>query len=131
MPVDQVVEATTFSVDRARRSAWACIRCGWCADVCPEDLAPERLHRAQQSERADPTVFDCIECGACTAACPSGLDLVNEFRELKSRMRRERIASERAEDVRRRSTARTDRLARVDREREAQRADRMRQPRRW
>lgn len=129
--VDQVVEATTFSVDRARRSAWACIRCGWCADVCPEDLAPERLHRTHQSEQTDPTAFDCIECGACTAACPSGLDLVNEFRELKSRMRREQIASERAELARQRSTARTERLARADREREVQRADRMRQPRRW
>lgn len=131
VPSDQVVEPTTFSVDHARQTAWACIRCGWCADVCPENLAPERLHRTHQSEQTDPTAFDCIECGACTAACPSRLDLVNEFRELKSRMRRERIASERAELARQRSTARTERLARADREREAQRADRMRQPRRW
>ena len=79
----------------------------------------------------DTTVFDCIECGACTAACPSRLDLVNEFRAIKTRMRRERVAMEQAERARQRSAARTERLARAADERDRRRAERMNKPRQW
>ena len=130
-PPDAVVAPTTFSVDLPRPASWACIRCGWCADACPETLAPERLHRAFEAAAADATVLDCIECGACTAACPSRLDLVNEFRAIKTRMRREEIAVEQAERARQRSAARTERLARAANERDRQRAERMNKPRQW
>ena len=76
-------------------------------------------------------MFDCIECGACTAACPSRLDLVNEFRAIKTRMRREQTAVEQAERARQRSAARTERLARAANERDRQRAERMNKPRQW
>lgn len=128
---DAVVAPSTFSVDGPGPASWACIRCGWCASACPEDLAPERLHRAFEADAADATVFDCIECGACTAACPSRLDLVNEFRAIKTRMRRARLAMEHAERARQRSTARTERLARAAGERDRQRAERMNKPRQW
>ena len=131
VPGDAVVNATIFSVDARRRDGWACIRCGWCASACPEKLAPEGLHRAFETGAADVAVFDCIECGACTAACPSGLDLVNEFRTIKAGIRREQVVRERAEEARQRSTARTERLARMASERERQRAERMHRPRRW
>ena len=128
---DAVVEPSTFSVDLPRGDSWACIRCGWCAHACPEGLAPERLHRAFEADAADATVLDCIECGACTAACPSRLDLVNEFRAIKTRMRREEVAMEQAERARQRSDARTERLARAANERDRQRAERMNKPRQW
>ena len=128
---DAVVEPSTFSVDLPRGDSWACIRCGWCAHACPEGLAPERLHRAFEADAADATVLDCIECGACTAACPSRLDLVNEFRAIKTRMRREEVAMEQAERTRQRSDARTERLARAANERDRQRAERMNKPRQW
>ena len=128
---DAVVEPSTFSVDVPGGDRWACIRCGWCAPACPEGLAPERLHRAFEADAADATVLDCIECGACTAACPSRLDLVNEFRAIKTRMRREEIAMAQAERARQRSDARTERLARAANERDRQRAERMNKPRQW
>lgn len=128
---DAVVAPSTFSVDVLRSTSWACIRCGWCASACPEALAPERLHRAFEVEAEDATVFDCIECGACTAACPSRLDLVNEFRAIKTRMRREERAMEQAERARQRSAARTERLARTASDRDRQRAERMNKPRQW
>ena len=128
---DAVVAPSTFSVEVPRPTSWACIRCGWCASACPEDLAPERLHRAYEADAADATVFDCIECGACTAACPSGLDLVNEFRTIKTRMRREQLALEQAEEARQRSAARSARLARAADERDRRRAERMNKPRQW
>lgn len=128
---DAVVAATTFSVDPPRRQGWPCIRCGWCTTACPEALSPVDLHRAFETGLADAAVFDCIECGACTAACPSRLDLVNEFRTIKDRMRREQAATARAEEARQRSTARAERLARGARERERQRTERMSKPRQW
>ena len=128
---DAVVAPSTFSVEAPVSASWACIRCGWCASACPEDLAPERLHRAFEADAADATVFDCIECGACTAACPSRLDLVNEFRTIKTRMRAEQSAMEQAERARQRSSARTERLARASDERDRQRAERMNKPRQW
>lgn len=128
---EAVVDPSTFSVEVRRPASWACIRCGWCASACPEDLAPERLHRAFEADAADATVFDCTECGACTAACPSRLDLVNEFRAIKTRMRRDQLAVEQAERARQRSAARTERLARAANERDRQRAERMNKPRQW
>ncbi|MCY3814423.1 MAG: 4Fe-4S dicluster domain-containing protein [Gammaproteobacteria bacterium] len=128
---DAVIAPSTFSVDEPRPASWACIRCGWCASACPEGLAPERLHRAFEADAEDATVFDCIECGACTAACPSRLDLVNEFRAIKTRIRREERAMEQAERARQRSAARTERLARAADERDRHRAERMNKPRQW
>ena len=128
---DAAVAPSTFSVEVPRPTSWACIRCGWCASACPEDLAPERLHRAFEADAADAAVFDCIECGACTAACPSRLDLVNEFRAIKARMGREQAAMEQTDRARQRSAARTDRLARAADERDRQRAERMNKPRQW
>lgn len=128
---DAVVAASTFSVEAPRPTSWACIRCGWCASACPEDLAPERLHRAFEAHAADASVFDCIECGACTAACPSQLDLVNEFRAIKTRMRREQIVLDQAEEARQRSAARTARLARAAEERDRRRAERLNKPHQW
>ena len=128
---DATVDPSTFSVELRRPDSWACIRCGWCANACPEGLAPERLHRAFEADATDTTVFDCIECGACTAACPSRLDLVNEFRAIKTRMRREQTAMEQAEHARQRSAARTERLARAADERDRRREERMNKPRQW
>jgi len=128
---DAVVAPSTFSVDVSQPASWACMRCGWCASACPEDLAPERLHRAFETDAADATVFDCIECGACTAACPSRLDLVNEFRAIKTRMRHQQHAMEQAERARQRSAARSERLSRAASERDRRRAERMNKPRQW
>ena len=128
---DAVVEATTFSVDVDRPAALPCIRCGWCVAVCPESLVPVQLHDAVEADADDSAAFACIECGACTAACPSGIDLVNEFRVLKERTRHRTALRQRAAEARARSAARRDRLARHARQRQAQRAARLRGNRRW
>lgn len=130
-PADGVVAPTTFAVSPAPAPALACIRCGWCRDACPEGLAPERLHDAFVAGKEDDSIFDCIECGACTAACPSRLDLVGEFRAMKSRLRRERAVRARADDARRRSEARTERLARHAAARQQARQVRLRTPHEW
>ena len=135
-PADATITATTFAVDAPRPAALACVGCGWCVPACPVDLAPDRLHRvfaagATSWEEAAADAAVCIECGACAAACPSGIDLVGEFRELKSHARSQRRTQARAMAARRRWQAREQRLAREAAAVEARRAERMRAPRQW
>src|SRR5690606_21914822 len=59
--------------------ALACIRCGYCAQVCPALLLPQQLywhareHNLEQVEHYH--LDDCIECGACAYVCPSHIPL--------------------------------------------------------
>ena len=130
-PPDALVEATTFSVAPAPPPALPCIRCGHCAGACPAALLPDKLHTAFENGGADPSAWNCIECGACTAACPSGIDLVNEIRELTRRMGEDAARRQAADAARRRWTARMQRLARQTEHRDAKRAARLREPRKW
>ena len=71
----------------------ACIRCGYCADACPENLLPQQLlvyTKAEQFERASNYgLADCIECGACAYVCPSKIPLVQYYRSAKESIARE------------------------------------------
>ncbi|MFT7472286.1 MAG: electron transport complex protein RnfC [Kiritimatiellia bacterium] len=77
------------SVDefQAPQAEQACIRCGFCADVCPSILLPQQL--LAFSKTVDTTqllahgLFDCIECGACDYVCPSHIPLVSTYKESK------------------------------------------------
>jgi electron transport complex protein RnfC len=61
-----------------------CINCGYCADVCPVQLLPQRLlqhaqgKQFQQLEKLN--IDECIECGACDVVCPSLIPLTSVFR---------------------------------------------------
>jgi H+/Na+-translocating ferredoxin:NAD+ oxidoreductase subunit C len=65
----------------------ACIRCGYCAEVCPARLLPQQLLAFSKAD--DPSqltnhgLADCIECGACDYVCPSHIPLVSTFKENK------------------------------------------------
>lgn len=65
-----------------------CIRCDFCAPVCPEHLQPQQLYafsRFGQHELARQyDLLQCSECGACETVCPSGLPLLDFFRAEKS-----------------------------------------------
>jgi len=68
-----------------------CIRCDFCAPVCPVKLQPQSLYFAARHQRHDSAVqngiFDCIECGACAAVCPSHIPLVAYYRDEKALIR--------------------------------------------
>ena len=72
----------------------ACIRCSFCADVCPVNLLPQQLYassRCQDYQQADNFgLFDCIECGACAYVCPSHIPLVQYYRASKSEIEKQR-----------------------------------------
>jgi len=64
-----------------------CIRCNWCADLCPTRVQPAALLEAAQRretlhiERYG--IDSCIECGICSYVCPSKLPLLEGIRTLK------------------------------------------------
>jgi Na+-translocating ferredoxin:NAD+ oxidoreductase subunit B len=61
----------------------ACIRCGLCRDVCPEDLLPQELYwycnTRSWPAAAERGLDACIECGRCNQVCPSNIDLLQAF----------------------------------------------------
>jgi electron transport complex protein RnfC len=75
----------------ARPNEYTCIKCGRCADACPQFLNPSRLGRLARAGRyADMErffVMDCVECGSCSFACPSGIPIVQLIRVAKSAIR--------------------------------------------
>ncbi|MFK7864451.1 MAG: electron transport complex subunit RsxC [Pseudohongiellaceae bacterium] len=71
----------------------ACIRCGYCADVCPVNLLPQQLvafAKIRDSENLiSHSLPDCIECGACSYVCPSKIPLVEYFKAGKTMVSQE------------------------------------------
>jgi len=88
------VIAASANEFQAPQAEQACIRCGFCADVCPSKLLPQQLFAF--SKTADTTqllghgLLDCIECGACDYVCPSQLPLVSTYKESKKRIENRR-----------------------------------------
>ena len=60
-----------------------CIRCGRCAEVCPERLDPDLLfrliERGLRSRAAELGLGACTSCGSCGYICPSRVPLVAAF----------------------------------------------------
>jgi electron transport complex protein RnfC len=69
------------------RPAQACIRCGWCAQICPTGVSPAWILEAAQ--RHEPRLARqgglgaCIECGLCNQVCPAHLPLLEAIRQMK------------------------------------------------
>lgn len=84
----------------------ACIRCGFCEPVCPEDLRPQELHRlcsARAWDEAGARGLDrCIECGRCNQVCPSNIDLLADFTRGRRALADQAAASREADEARRR-----------------------------
>ncbi len=66
----------------------ACVRCGWCAEVCPMKLEPALLLQAielqqeRQLARLHPRA--CIDCGLCSYVCPSSLPLASSISDVRN-----------------------------------------------
>ena len=66
----------------------ACVRCGWCAEVCPMKLEPALLLQAielqqeRQLARLHPAA--CIDCGLCSYVCPSSLPLASSISDVRN-----------------------------------------------
>jgi electron transport complex protein RnfC len=94
LKITNCVIATTNAEMPPPVPAQACIRCGFCADVCPATLLPQQLYwfaRSKELEKAEShNLLDCIECGACAYVCPSHIPLVQYYRAAKAELREEK-----------------------------------------
>lgn len=67
-----------------------CVKCGYCIDVCPQNLVPALLGEytvnGLLSEAQNIDLFACIECGLCAYVCPSKIPLLEQIREGKSKI---------------------------------------------
>lgn len=72
----------------------ACINCGRCVSVCPEQIVPSRL--AKMSPFHDSESFEkwngmeCIECGSCSYICPAKRPLAQYIKTMKKQILAER-----------------------------------------
>ncbi|WP_422732635.1 electron transport complex subunit RsxC [Microbulbifer magnicolonia] len=105
--------------------AQACIRCGFCAEVCPASLLPQQLYwyaRADDREKLQAyNLFDCIECGCCSYVCPSTIPLVQYYRAAKGDIRIAEAEKEKSDRARDRFEFRKLRLEKAEKEKEAKR----------
>lgn len=60
-----------------------CISCGWCVEICPTALRPNRMYELLEDRRPSEFVKTqlawCIECGLCSHVCPSSIPLAQTF----------------------------------------------------
>ena len=66
----------------------ACIRCGRCHNICPENLHPEKLYSNYYSDTPVQqyildTINLCTECGLCNTICPSRIPLCQTIQLIK------------------------------------------------
>jgi electron transport complex protein RnfC len=106
----------------------ACIRCGFCTDVCPVSLLPQQLYwfsRSKELEKATQhNIMDCIECGACAYVCPSHIPLVQYYRATKAEIREAKEKERKAEYSKKRFDFHQERLEEQKRQDEQRRAER-------
>ncbi len=71
----------------------ACVRCGYCFDVCPQNLAPITIaDHAKQDQLEDCKELDigaCVECGLCSYVCPSKIPVMTLIQEGKAKIAEE------------------------------------------
>ncbi|ALD15078.1 electron transporter RnfC [Buchnera aphidicola (Aphis glycines)] len=67
--------------------SYPCINCGYCVQVCPVNLLPQKLYLYSKNNNHKKTkqsyIMDCIECKACEKICPSNIPLVKYFKNEK------------------------------------------------
>ena len=64
-----------------------CIRCGRCAEACPEHLLPMKLAVMAANNNVEEFQklhgMECVECGCCSFVCPSKRQVTQSVRSMK------------------------------------------------
>ena len=73
--------------DVKRAVPTACIRCGYCAEACPEGLIPKKLadlaEHFQEEEFRKLYGMECLECGCCSYICPARRNLTQVIKTMR------------------------------------------------
>ena len=106
MPVIKTTNCIIIEENAPPRPEMPCIRCGDCAEVCPELLLPQQLYwfagAGDSGRLREYRLFDCIECGCCAYVCPSRIPLVHYYRRAKSQIALEEEQGREADEARQR-----------------------------
>jgi electron transport complex protein RnfC len=115
-----VLALTPAEIGRAGPAA--CIRCSTCVRACPAGLLPlEMAARIRVGDLAAAVALglkDCIACGSCSYVCPAHIPLVHWFNYAKGDLAAQERARLKQEATRKLAEARSERMARIARERE-------------
>ncbi len=120
--VSKHMQCLRIEIEAKKPEAIACIRCGDCAEACPEHLLPQQLHWQLQGDNLPGAqaerLPDCILCGCCDLVCPSLIPLSKQFAAGKSALRLRQHTELRAAKAKTRFDARELRLEEKERERQ-------------
>ena len=65
----------------------ACIRCGRCVSVCPENLVPQKMMKAAMKHDLEQfkklNGMECVECGSCSYVCPAKRPLTQQIKSMR------------------------------------------------
>ena len=99
-PITKTTNAVTVltkeQIGRAKfaRRQTACIRCGRCLEVCPENLNPTKIAHAVKNNLLSVAesyyIKACIECGCCSYICPANIELTGYIKTGKIFLARQR-----------------------------------------
>ncbi len=99
-PITKATNAITVltkeQIGRAKfaRRQTACIRCGRCLLVCPENLNPTKIAHAVKYNLLDVAeryyMSACMECGCCSYVCPANIELTGYIKTGKSFLARQK-----------------------------------------
>lgn len=95
LPVTKDLSAVLCLKDERKQiSGGNCIGCGYCVDVCNEQLLPVRLMNASLEGKKEQFLklggMECCECGACSYICPARRELTQEIQKMKHQIISER-----------------------------------------
>ncbi|HIJ52239.1 MAG TPA: electron transport complex subunit RsxC [Planctomycetes bacterium] len=66
----------------------ACLRCGRCLEVCPENLNPTKIAHAVKNNLLDVAesyyISACMECGCCSYVCPANIEVTGYIKTGKT-----------------------------------------------
>lgn len=89
-----ILTAEQIGQAKFERRQTACIRCGRCLEVCPENLNPTKIAHAVKSNLLDVAeqhfIGACIECGGCSYVCPANIELTGYIKTGKIFLARQR-----------------------------------------
>ncbi len=96
VPVTKELAAVLCLKDEEKRPEHTpmCIGCGYCVDVCNEQLLPTKLAKYALEGNKEKFVklggMECCECGSCSYICPSKRNLTQNIRLMKKQISSEK-----------------------------------------
>ena len=101
MPVTEPVIKTTNAIlafnekETFGKKVTACIHCGKCVEICPNNLNPTSFVKALKADTVDERMAQledahvnlCMECGCCAYVCPAARPLAENIRVAKNSLR--------------------------------------------